>query len=444
MKHKLLFTFLLFSFAAHAQIITTVAGDSSMGYNADNILATAAKLYQPTGIAVDAAGNLYIADRNNNRVRKVDTNGIITTIAGTGVLGFSGDNGPATAAQVNYPYSIALDAYGNIYFGDGGNARLRKIDIGGTITTIAGNGTLGYTGDNIPATAAEFNNVCGMAIDVSGNIYVADFDNNRIRKIDTTGIITSIAGTGVCIGITGDGGPATAAELCEPNGVALDAGGNIYIVEYEKSRIRKINASGVITTIAGIGTAGYNGDNINADSAEINRPLGIAVDGGGNVYIGDSYNDRIRKVNTDGIITTIAGTGVNGYSGDNGLATLGKINLPIGVAVSNTGTVYIADFGNNRIRRVGWLENVNTQSTVVQKLKIYPNPSAGAFTVNVTSNLLEQIQIIISNTLGKKVKEYTIASNMPTIIQLDEPAGIYFLSATGTQGTLNRIINVVK
>jgi len=443
MKNLILFALLSLSPQCHAQIITTVAGDSTQGYNGDNILATTTELNEPSGVAVDVAGNIYIADRNNNRIRKVSaSSGLITTIAGTGTAGFSGDSGLAVLAEINYPYGIALDTLGNIYFSDGRNYRIRKIDTSGVITTIAGNGTFGYNGDSIAATSAGLD-PSGLTIDKYSNIYVADFNNDRIRKINASGIITTIAGTGMQ-GYNGDGIIATTAQLFMPNGVAVDNTGNIYIADYNNSRIRKVNSAGIITTIAGTGTRGYNGDNISADSAEINWPLGITIDGSGNVYIGDTYNYRIRKVNTSGIITTIAGNGFGGYSGDNGLATLAELADPVGVAIDNSGAVYIADLANSRIRRIGWPGSVNKLSASVQNLTVYPNPSSGLFTVSISSNVQAHIQVTITNALGQKVNEATIFTNTPSIIQLDQPNGVYFISAVSPDGIMNKIINIIK
>ena len=413
----------------HAQIITTVAGDSTAGYNGDNIPATTAELYQATGVAVDAAGNIYIADRNNNLIRKVNTSGIITTIAGTGAAAYSGDNGPATAAEINYPYGITLDTLGNIYFSDDFNYRIRKINTAGIITTIAGNGTAGYNGDGIAATSAELQNPGGVAVDHNGNVYIADVNNDRIRIINTAGIITTIAGTGAP-GYNGDNIAATAAELYQPEGVAVDNVGNLYIVEYINYRVRKVDASGIITTIAGTGISGYNGDNITATTAELDRPLGVAVDGNGNVYISDAYNARIRKINSSGIINTIAGTGISAYSGDNGLATAAELSTSVGITIDHSGNVYIADAGNSRIRRI--ISNLSVNNVPIDRLNltVYPNPAPnGQFTISISSNTNEKVNIIITDLLGEKIKDFTVETNRPMVVQLDVLAGIYVLSA---------------
>src|SRR6185312_2277000 len=257
-------------------VITTIAGIGSWGYGGDNGPATSATLFLPTAAAVDSSGNVYIVDYYNNRIRKVTAStGIITTIAGNGAAGYSGDNGPATSAELNYPAGIALDNAGNIYVVDTQNVRIRKITAAtGIITTVAGNGTLGSGGDNGPATSASMAYPDGVAIDNSGNIYIADTDNGMIRKVTaSTGVITTIAGTGY-VGSSGDNGPATSATLNYPNAVALDGSGNVYIADSANNKIRRITGStGIITTAAGSGTAGYTGDNGLATSATLNDPF---------------------------------------------------------------------------------------------------------------------------------------------------------------------------
>ncbi len=351
-------------YAATGTIIT-VAGSGIRGYAGDNGPATAASLKDPSGVAVDVAGNLYIADCANHRIRKVAAGtGIITTVAGTGTPGYSGDNGPATAAALNYARGVALDGAGNLYIADELNQRIRKVAAAtGIITTIAGNGIPGYAGDNGAATAASLNVPVGMAVDSDSNLYIADFANNRIRKVAAgTGIITTVAGNGTQ-GYSGDGGAATAASLYSPQGMALDSAGNLYIVDEMNARVRKVAATtGIITTVAGNGTHGYSGDNGPATAASLNSPISIAIDSAGNFHIGDGGNNRIRKVSANaGIITTVAGNGAagyadgaggGGYSADGGPATSGTLYQPHSVALDNSGNLYIADSSNHRIRKV--------------------------------------------------------------------------------------------
>ena len=324
--------------------ITTVAGNGTPSFGGDSGPATSAQLYGPTGVAADSAGNLYIADHDNQRIRKV-SNGVITTVAGNGTFGFSGDNGPATSAQLNYPAGAAVDSAGNLYIADAFNGRIRKVS-NGLITTVAGNGMLGFGGDNGPATSAQLNYPSGIDVDSAGNLYIADTGNQRIRKV-SNGVITTVAGNGT-FGFSGDNFLATSAQLNGPYGVAVDSAGNFYIADTNNQRIRKVS-NGVITTVAGNESQGFGADNGPASSAYLNNPYGVAVDSAGNLYIADTNNQLIRKV-LNGVITTVAGNGVQAFGGDYGPATNAPLNVPTGVAVDSTGKVYIADAENNRIR----------------------------------------------------------------------------------------------
>jgi len=357
MRTILLFlTITLFkSIEAQYQAIYTIAGNATAGYSGDLGRATSAQLNSPEGIAIDASGNQFIADNENNCIRKVTGNtGLISTIAGNGTAGFSGDGGQATSAQLNHPTGIALDASGNIYIADYRNYRVRKIDSGtGIITTIAGSGKFGHSGDGGQATLAELS-VTGIALDAFGNIYIADYLNSRVREVNvSTGIIATIAGTGVK-GYSGDSGQAVAAELYNPWSVALDNSGNVYIGDLNNYVVREIKkSSGAIYTVAGYNKSdNYSGDGGLATNATLSV-YGIAVDSSNNLYISDFVNNRIRKVNaSNGLINTIAGTGISGYSGNKTEATLADLNSPQGISIDGRGNVYIADFGNNVIREV--------------------------------------------------------------------------------------------
>jgi sugar lactone lactonase YvrE len=333
-------------------IITTFAGTGVAGFNGDDIQATSAQLNGPRTISVDASGSLYIADFNNNRVRKVNASGMITTIVGTGTRGFSGDDGLATAAQLNGPNGINIDPLGNLYISETLGQHIRKVDTTGTITTFAGGG-LPQLGDGGPATAAQFDPTSGVAFDASGNLYIADFNNNRVRKVDRlTGIISTFAGNGTT-GSTGDGGQATAAQLNGPFAIAFDSTGNLYIADSTGRRVRKVDTAGVVTSFAGTGVSGSAGDGGPASSAQINNPQGLAIDSFGNLYISEFGGHRVRKVSlATGIITSVAGIGVTGFAGDSGAATAARLNSPQGLAVDPSGVLYIADVGNNRIRKV--------------------------------------------------------------------------------------------
>jgi sugar lactone lactonase YvrE len=331
--------------------ISTVSGTGTAGFSGDGGPATSAQLNEPHAVAVDSSGNRYIADTLNNRARKVDGSGAITTVAGTGTEGFSGDGGPATSAELGYPNGVAVDDAGNLYIADLSNNRVRKVDGSGTITTVAGTGAQDFSGDGGPATSAEIAGPNGVAVDDAGNVYIADTSNHRVRKVDASGTISTVAGTGSA-DFSGDGGPATSAKINSPSALALDDTGNLYIADQGNNRVRKVDSSGTITTVVGNGGGGFSGDGGPATSAELANPLGVEVDGSGNLYIGDFYNHRVRKVNSSGTITTVAGTGTAGFSGDGGPATSAEQNYPRGVAVDGSGNLFVADTGNQRVRKV--------------------------------------------------------------------------------------------
>jgi sugar lactone lactonase YvrE len=337
--------------------IVTAAGNGTQGYSGDGGMPTSAELNTPLGVAVDSAGNLYIADAVNNVIRKVTAaTGTITTVAGAaGQGGFGGDGGPATSALLGQPEGVAVDSAGNLYIGDTNNQRIRFVSAAtGQITTIAGNGTVGFSGDGGTATSAELSFPDGVAVNSAGNLYIADSLNNVIRLVSAgTGTITTIAGNSTA-GFSGDGGVPTSAELNAPDGVAVDSGGNLYITDSGNNRIRFVSAAtGLITTIAGNGTAGFSGDNGAATSAELNGPGDAVVDSAGNLYIADLVNNRIRFVSAaTGTITTIAGSGTEGFFGDNGAATSAELSGPVSDALDSAGNLYIADANSNHIREV--------------------------------------------------------------------------------------------
>ena len=400
-------------------IITTVAGNGNYGDSGDGGPATNAEIFPASNLTLDAAGNLYFVEIPDSRIRKVGTNGIITTVAGNGNNGDSGDGGPATNADINDDNGIVIfDGSGNLFFlnHDPGGYRIRRVDTNGVIATVAGNGSEGYNGDGTPATSKEIDGPAGISVDGSGNLYIADFNNQwivkadisgmastvaggssscfssfdcaqdgspatsaqihtpisvtvdgsgnfyfvdvyKVRKVNTNGILTTVAGNGsnfdlACGSLLGDGGPAISACLSEPQGLTVDSLGNFYIGDTNDFRVRKVDTQGVITTVAGTGTQGYGGDGGPAVNAEIGHPSGITADTSGNLYIGDGDNFRVRKVDTKGVITTVAGTGTTGFSGDGGLATSAQISGVNGLAIDKTGNLYIADPFNNRVRRV--------------------------------------------------------------------------------------------
>jgi trimeric autotransporter adhesin len=330
----------LCGFAQHG-IITTYIGPQTNTQAID----------YPDAIAADGTGGFYVSSPSQNRIYRVVADGSLSLTAGVGSSEYSGDGGQAASAQLSNPEGVAVDSAGNLYIADSGNNRIRKVTPAGIISTVAGNGTSGFSGDGGPATMARLFMPIGVAVDSAGNIYIADTFNLRIRKVTLTGTITTVAGNG-SKGYGGDGSPATAAKLNSPSGVMVDSAGNIYIADSGNNRIRKVTPAGIISTVAGNGARGYGGDGDAATSAKLNSPSGVAVDSAGDLYIADRDNRRIRKVTLAGTITTVAGNGDFGYSGDGGAATSAKLNSPSGVAVDSAGNLYIADSGNHRIRKV--------------------------------------------------------------------------------------------
>lgn len=396
--------------------VTTVAGSGRKHYDGDGGPAIKAALNEPDGVALDSKGNLYIIDSRNLRIRRVDPSGTIATVAGTGDPGDGGDGGPATEAQLLYPQGLAIDSDDNLYNADTENGRVRRIDHSGTITTFAGIGDGHFGGDGSPAVRARLDNPTGLAVGPKGNLYIADTENHRIRRIDRSGTISTVAGTGVQ-GYGGDGGQATAAQLDQPSDVALDSSGNVYVADTRNNRVRQIDPSGTISTVAGNGEfsargdsgdggpadgtpirwpmsvevdsagnlliveassvrlvdpsgtistvagrggRGYRGDGGPATEASLSSPRGIAADSSGNIYIADSGNHRVRRIGPSGTILTVAGTGEGGYSGDGGPATEARLRSPTGVAIDSSGTLYIADMHNTRVRSIDSSGRIST------------------------------------------------------------------------------------
>jgi DNA-binding beta-propeller fold protein YncE len=345
--HSCLLVLALSAPAAFAQTLATLAGNGTEGFSGDGAAATAASLAFPQGVASDAVGNVYIADTLNNRIRKVDVFGNITTFAGTGTLGFSGDGGPATAAQLYGPVGLAVDTAGNVYVADTQNHRVRRIS-GGIITTIAGTGAPGYTGDNGDGTAAKLSSPFGVAW--AGDLYIADTGNHVIRRLAVSGTITTVAGTGVP-GFAGEGAHPLSANLFVPAAVA-SGGGFIYVSDYVNRRVRRFTVGGTIDTVAGNGTAGFSGDGGAGPAAALNNPFGVAVDAAGNIYIADSGNHRIRMLTPALVISTFAGTGSAAFAGDGGPPAGASFSSPAALAVDVLGDLLIADTSNHRVRKV--------------------------------------------------------------------------------------------
>ncbi|MBP2401658.1 NHL repeat-containing protein [Streptomyces syringium] len=339
--------------------IDTAAGNGNGDYSGDGHTATAADLYHPNAVATDAFGNVYIADTGNHRVRRVDAKTrTISTVAGNGELDFSGDDGPAIDAALSSPCGVALDAEGNLYIADTGNHRVRKVDAKTqAITTYAGDDSAGFDGDEKAADEASLYTPFGVVVDSGGDLYIADTDNHRVRKVDAkTRTITTVAGNGEQ-DFSGDDEPAVHAALNRPRGVAVDPHGNLYIADTDNDRVRRVDAkTRTITTVVGDGSAIFSNDFGAAVHAGLNRPRSVAVDSGGSLYVADTGNHRVRRVDAKTqTITTFAGDGSADYGGDGGPAAKASLNGPCGAAVSSDGSLYIADTRNNRVRKVSSL-----------------------------------------------------------------------------------------
>lgn len=331
--------------------IITIAGTGESGYFGDGGAATAAWLYGPTDMDMDGDGNLYIADTGNHCIRKVSADGTISTIAGTGVAGFTGDGGAATSATLNGPRGVRVDGAGGVWIADTQNHRVRFVNTAGVIATSAGTGVAGFSGDSGLANKAQLNQPQGLELSSAGSVYIADTGNSRIRRINNRGVIATVAGTD-SPGYSGDGGSATMAQLKQPCGVRLGVNSSFYIADTGNSRVRFVNSFGNITTLAGSGTAGYNGDGGAATSAQLNAPADVHVFDDGSFLIADTLNDRVRRVTVNRTMQTAAGDGAASFCCDGAQAASARIALPLMARKMHDNTVYIADNANSRVRRV--------------------------------------------------------------------------------------------
>ncbi|MGI8807278.1 MAG: hypothetical protein ACR2KK_05465 [Acidimicrobiales bacterium] len=359
---------------AAGETIATVAGTGVPGDTGDGGPATVARINQPRSVFVTSDGGYVFAEPFTHRVRRVAANGIITTVAGTGTAGFSGDGGPATRAQLNFTHAAAPTADGGLLLADTFNNRIRKVSAQGIITTVAGNGAEPYNGDNRPATQASISRPRGVTAMADGGFLIPDSGNNRIRRVWPSGIITTVAGTGQA-GFSGDSGQATRATLNMPFGATPTADGGFLVADTANQRIRKVSPGGTITTVAGTGTAGYAGDGGPATLSRLYYPHNVVALPAASFFIADTANNRLRRVDSYGKIVTIAGNGVQGYGGDGGLAVNASLNYPKAMAVASGGRVLIADEGNHRIRLTSPAGATSTTTTTPHAAAAEPDNS---------------------------------------------------------------------
>ncbi len=453
-KNTFLLLLLLVSGSLSGQVITTYAGAAGHAFAGDGGPASDADFDFPCGVAADINGNLLIADFWNARIRSVNSlTGIITTVAGNGTFVNNGNGGPATAAGINSPTGVTTDKWGNIYitcdsitnagtmyYTEQGSF-VRKINAAGIVTTIAGNGGATDSGDGGPATASGIGATNGISVDTSGNLYICEV-GPRIRKINTAGIITTLAGNGT-YGYSGDGGPATAAMIYGAGALVPDKKGNLYFTDGR--RIRKIDAAGIIHTIAGTDSFGYTGDGGPATDARISTH-GLAIDRAGNLYFSDLIYAVIRKVSKAGIITTVGGNGIRGYSGDGGPPDSAEISIVYGVAVDTPGNIYLADVQNENIRMICPACSGLSAPEVVRpqpELRVWPLPGYGRFSLLFNTSDTDPVVLTVTDLSGKKILETGCVAGKQQQISVNAPPGIYLVNCTNGACKMSKKI-VVK
>lgn len=423
-KNYCLLLLLFITYSIYSQTITTVAGNGLSGYGGDGEKATKAKLNLPFNITFDENDNIYIADTYNNSVRKIDhDSGIISTVVGT-----ADKNVPS---DLKTPTGLTIDNYNNLYIADLANLRIRKVNLeSGSAITLAGKKSPTQPVNIDADLGGPFN----VVFDNDRNLYVSVNGDSKVEKIDfRTGKVSTVAGTGE-VGFSGDGGVATQAKMANPTGLALDGKGNLYIADSGNERIRKVNLStGIITTVAGTGETGFIGDGVDATEAQLANPLGIAISPKGNIVFVDRGNNRVRKIDIKtGKISTIAGTGESGFSGDGELAKNAMLANPTGVAFNNQGELFIVDRGNNRIRKVEGLNEGDVENTdeEVESVSIYPNPTSDVININTKGDIgIKSVQLI--NTNGNKAN---VRLNNNTLEVGKLPRGVYVLKINTSKG----------
>ena len=397
---------LLNAWPAQSQgIVTTFAGNGNMTFSGDGVPATAAAFNHPRGLAIDSAGGVYISDTDNWRVRRVTPAGIVSTVAGNGTYGATGDGGLAINASFSDVTDVALDAAGNLYIADASNHKIRKVTPGGIVTTVAGTGVQGSSGDRGLAINATLNRPISVALDAAGNLYICDSSNHNVRQVSlASGIITTYAGNGTGLAYSGEGGLATAASLNFPLGVVADKYGYVYIADSGNNSIRRVSPGGMIVTVAGSSKADFAGDGSPATGALLNIPSDVAVDSLGNLFIADSGNNRVRKIDgPSGIIGTIAGGASDGFAGDAAPAAISLLSFPWKIATDPAGAVYIADRVNNRIRKI-------SAGTYVATLAGAPVTSVSAASNALNASLAPSL---IASAYGKGLADSTVNAPLP-------------------------------
>jgi len=427
-KNYILLLFIFSVYIAQSQTITTIAGNGSSGFSGDGGLATTAKLNLPFNLTFDKSDNIYIADTYNNSIRRVDNeSGIITTVVGTADKKIGSD--------LKTPTGLTFDNYNNLYVADLANLRIRKVnlDTGSAITLVGEKSETEF-----PNINAQLGGPFNVVFDKIGNLYISVNSDSKVEKVDfSTGKVTTIAGTGE-VGFSGDASLATTAKLANPTGLALDGKGNLFISDSGNERIRKVNLStGIITTIAGTGETGFIGDGVEATKAQLANPLGLAIDNNGDLYVVDRGNNRVRKINmSTGSISTVAGTGESGFSGDGDLAKNAQLANPTGLAFNAAGDLYVVDRGNNRIRKISGLANTSASEdlSLEASINIYPNPSTDKITIELKNNL-ELKSATLFDVTGKQVK---VKMNDKTLSVSKLPRGIYVLKLATSNGSFEQ------